>query len=456
MEDGTGLWRLWQGCFEVFRPVFTEPGLRRFVSYVTGLVLDPEEHTVTQAVTSLGREAAWAAQEAFVERGRWDHGEVEMAAWRAVAEAFPVLWQGYRVVACDDTKVHRTSAHVWGTCTYHEYTARCPNRAQTVRAHNWVVTGALIPGRPWQCLPISSRLYFRERQVPAGERFVTKTAHAVALFQQVVATLKTDVLAVFDGAYALTSVIQAVLDRERMGGRIDFVSRLRRNARLYDVPPARRRGQMGAPRRWGERLPAPSDREAWWKAGWQTKKVFIYGRTRQVRWIERRCLWKMAGWRHPVTVVIAEVEGFRKAWSLVTSSDRLTGVEVVEVYAARSRQEDAFRDLKQRLGAEECRAWTKAPIVRTLQAQLIALTVLRLLAKRLDGAYGADGWWSPQPWYPHKQKPSVRDVIRLLRRSLWRFGQVVPPLETCSQVQPDPKTRRSLSEPDSHLRKKAG
>lgn len=445
MEDDIGLWQMWQGVFDPFRSVFTKAGFHRFVSYLTGLVLDPEEHTVTQAVTSLGRVWDWSALEAFLERGRWDHERVEAVAWKAVAEAFGSLWHGYRVMACDDTKVHRTSRQVWGTCTFHEYTARCPNRAQTVRAHNWVVAGALIPGRPWQCLPISSRLYFRESQAPAGEAFVTKPAHAVALFKHVVETLKTDVLAVFDGAYALTSVIKEVLDREKMGGRIDVVSRLRTNARLYDFPPARRPGQMGAPRRWGERLPAPSDHEAWWKDGWQTQQVFVYGRPRQVRWIARRCLWPMAGWAHPVTVVIAEVAGFSKPWRLVTSSDRLTGVEVLEVYAARSRQEDAFRDLKQRLGAEECRAWTKAPIRRTFQAEMIALTAVRLLLKRLDEVCSADEWRLPQPWNRHKRKASVLDGMRLLRGSLWSFGHIAPPLTTRPKVHParHPSTSRA-------------
>ena len=49
-------------------------------------------------------------------------------------------------------------------------------------------------------------------------------------------------------------------------------------------------------------------------------------------------------------MVIAEIEGYRKRWYLVTSSERLAGLDVVEVFAARFRQEDAFRDLKQRLG----------------------------------------------------------------------------------------------------------
>ena len=57
-------------------------------------------------------------------------------------------------------------------------------------------------------------------------------------------------------------------------------------------------------------------------------------RLRRVRWTSRRCLWHSAGPKHPVTVVIAEVEGYRKRWYLVSPSERLTGLAVVEVLAA--------------------------------------------------------------------------------------------------------------------------
>ncbi|HMB08111.1 MAG TPA: hypothetical protein VKP69_30820 [Isosphaeraceae bacterium] len=46
--------------------------------------------------------------------------------------------------------------------------------------------------------------------------------------------------------------------------------------------------------------------------------------------------------------------------------------------------EDGFRDLKQRLGWEECRAWTQNPIVRTSQAQWVTLSLLQLLQLRLE------------------------------------------------------------------------
>src|SRR5205085_9982698 len=76
-----------------------------------------------------------------------------------------------RVWAGDDTKVHRNSPTVWGTCTFHEYTARCPNRATTVRAHNWVVLGGLAPNaeQPATFMPVAGRLYFRQEST-AGWR----------------------------------------------------------------------------------------------------------------------------------------------------------------------------------------------------------------------------------------------------------------------------------------------
>jgi hypothetical protein len=91
----------------------------------------------------------------------------------------------------------------------------------------------------------------------------------------------------------------------------------------------------------------------------------------------------------------------------------LSGLQVVELFCARFRQEDGFRDLKQRLGWEECRAWTRNPIERTTQTLFVTLAALRLLQLALQEQAG-DGWWLHPPWNPHKARPSVLDVERLL------------------------------------------
>jgi hypothetical protein len=43
----------------------------------------------------------------------------------------------------------------------------------------------------------------------------------------------------------------------------------------------------------------------------------------------------------------------------------------------------------------------------------VTLTALRLLQLELQGRRG-DDWWLHPPWNPHKTRPSVLDVERLL------------------------------------------
>jgi hypothetical protein len=193
------------------------------------------------------------------------------------------------------------------------------------------------------------------------------------------------------------------------------VTRLRHDARLCARPPAARRpGQRGPLPKWGRPLPPPRQGGRW-PGAWQQGQAFLYGRARQVRWKEVVCLWRVLGHEAPVKAVVAEVEGYKKRFTLVTSATGLTGLQVVELFCARFRQEDGFRDLKQRLGWEECRAWTKNPIVRTTLALFATLTLLRLLQFQLQQEVG-EGWWLHPPWNPRKARPSVLDVERLLRQ----------------------------------------
>lgn len=425
MSYATTLWATW---LELLRPFawarFTRPGFRRFVEWITALALNVEEHTVTQSVTAIERLADWRALERLAEYGAWDPAAVTRALARLVEAAPGRLWHGYHVSAVDDTKVHRNSAHVWGTCTFHEYTARCPNRATTVRAHNWVVLGALVedPDRPAWFLPLAGRLYFRASQLPARsgstgpkESFRTKCDLAVDLVREQARTVGGRHLAVFDGGYALKGVVRPLVAPEGGQPRVEFLTRLRHDARLHAPPPAGRRpGQRGPTPKWGRRLPPPRQGGRWAK-GWHEGHAHIYGRRRKVSWKEVVCLWRVSGHGVPVKAVVAKVEGYKKRFTLVTSAIGLTGLQAVELFAARFRQEDGFRDLKQRLGWEECRAWTRNPIERTSQAQWVTMSLLRLLQFRLD-AEGDRTWWSPPPWNPKKGRPSVLDVGRLLRR----------------------------------------
>jgi hypothetical protein len=420
---GTCVWSIWQTILLSFAIGFTQRGKMRFVQWATGLALNVEEHTITQSLIGLERVADWKALESFAEYGSWNLPVLQWSLLRRLENLPDRLWHGYHVYAGDDTKVHRSSPDVWGTCTFHEYTARCPNRATTVRAHNWVVTGALLPkaDQPAMFLPIGGDLYFRKTQLPAAQKgppitFRTKCELLVAQFRQHAKTCPGKHLGVFDGGFALGSVVRPLVKPEEAQlPRIDFVTRLRHDARLFALPPRQRRqGQRGPLPKWGKRL-APPRQGGRWPTEWQTGKVFVYGRVREVRHKEVLCLWHVLGHDVVVKAVVAEVEGYQKRFTLVSSATELSGLQIVEIFCARFRQEDTFRDLKQRLGWEECRAWTRHPIERTTQTQLATLTAMRLLERKLQEETGED-WWLHPPWNPHKSRPSVLDVERLLRQ----------------------------------------
>jgi hypothetical protein len=417
----SGLWSLWQAIVLSLALGFTQRGKQRFVQWVTGLALNGEEHTITQSLIGVDRVGDWKAVEAFAEYGHWRLRGLQRAVAQRLDGLPDRLWYGYRVWAGDDTKVHRGSPDVWGTCTFHEYTARCPNRAQTVRAHNWVVTGALLPksAQPALFLPVAGSLYFRKTQLPAAHKgppisFRTKCELLVELLRQHAKDCPGKHLGVFDGGFAMRSVVRPLVKpSEAEQPRIDFLTRLRHDARLHAVPPSeRRQGQRGPLPKWGKRL-APPRQGGRWPGPWRTGKVFIYGRVRQVEYKEVLCLWPVLGHDVVVKVVVAKVDGYKKRFTLVCSATDLSGLQMVELFCARFRQEDGFRDLKQRLGWEECRAWTRNPIERTTQTLFTTMTALRLLQMELQEQEG-DDWWLHPPWNPHKTRPSVLDVERLL------------------------------------------
>jgi hypothetical protein len=89
-----------------------------------------------QILTAWGLEALWRNVEHLAEYGSWDREAGERVLMRLVEHEHPARWGGYPAGAIDDTKQHRSSPEVWGTCTFHESTAGSPNRASTVRAHH--------------------------------------------------------------------------------------------------------------------------------------------------------------------------------------------------------------------------------------------------------------------------------------------------------------------------------
>src|SRR4051812_5189722 len=346
MRQAKLVWTTWQALLQQFAWAFTRPGHRRFVEWVTALALNVEEHTITQSVVAIERTADWKALESFAEYGAWRADYVTSTLTRLLEKAPGRTWHGYRVSAVGDTQGPPHSEGVWGTCTFHEYTARCPNRAATVRAHNWVVLGALLqnPDQPAWFLPISGRLYFRKSQLPElpghtgrTETFRTKCELAVEVLREQARITGGKHLAVFDGGFALRSVIRPLVEPEGASPRIEFLTRLRHDARLYALPPTvRRLGQRGPMPKWGKKL-APPRQGGRWTRSWQKGEAFLYGRRREVPWKEVVCLWRGSGGQGPGKAGGGQGGGGKKRVPPVRPAGGPAGVEVGGGVCARVR-----------------------------------------------------------------------------------------------------------------------
>ena len=62
-------WSIWQALLNAFAWAFTRRGFHRLAEWITAMVLNIEEPTITQSVLALEQPAAWKALESFAEYG---------------------------------------------------------------------------------------------------------------------------------------------------------------------------------------------------------------------------------------------------------------------------------------------------------------------------------------------------------------------------------------------------
>jgi hypothetical protein len=166
--------------------------------------------------------------------------------------------EGHLTMVVDDSPTQRYGAQVEGACVHRDPTPG-PAGGDWLYGHNWVSCCLLVPRGMWGviALPLRSFLYVRQKDVEAlTEKYDWKvrTKHELAMdlvlwFVKLARAMgiKCQFRLVADGAYAARKVLV-----ELMGHGIVVLSRLRKDAALFDLPAPIRSGQRGRPRIYGE------------------------------------------------------------------------------------------------------------------------------------------------------------------------------------------------------------
>jgi len=391
----------------VFSPLFTVPSFRTFTMLACGFLAQAGKRTVCGMLTGAGLSRLWPHDRAhyFFSRARWNPDDLGIAAAKLVIGLLVPDGEPVEVLI-DDTLFRRRGKRVWAASWFHDGSAQGP--AKTGYGNNWVILAVRVR------LPMISRAV----AVPVMAKLVikgTSSASRLWLARRMVSRLAAE----FPGRrFSITADSAYAGDElKKLPAAVTWTTRLRANAALCGLPPART-GRKGRPRVKGDRLPSLADIAA--AAAFSQVTVTRYGKTETIAVHALTCLWHSVTGTRPVTVIlIRDKSKTGYDITLITTEKNPEITQVIERYAARWAIEVAIEDARQLFGAGQARNRTAAAVERTVPFMLAcqALTVCWYAAA---GHHPADteGRRRNAPWYTGKTEPSTADMTAKLRRVL--------------------------------------
>lgn len=385
-------------------PVFTLPGGAVFLRLAVGWVLCPTRRTITAMIPygdpdgvrrhdsyhRFFRAAAWCMERLF---GVWSVVVVEALCPTGT------VW-----LVTDDTVHKKTGRKVAGAGWRRDAVRSTGQRVVKVWGLKIVVV-CLRVAAPWGGEPLAIPIAFRVRG--------TEGPTLLDLVEQMMAEVSARfpdrrVVLTGDGFYAPLA--------GRRPPRTHLISRIRSDAALYRMPPRRRKGQRGRPRKKGARLPSPAEM-ACRARRWVPVDTQERGKTRTRLVHTRRVLWYHVQPDRPVLLVISrDPAGKQKDDFFFTTDLAMDPATVVAECANRWSVEDTFRNVKQHLGGEAPQCWKARGPARAAGFAYFLYGVVWLWHIRHGHAAAPP---ASTPWY-HKTTPSFKDALAALRTALWR------------------------------------
>jgi hypothetical protein len=329
-----------------------------------------------------------------------------------------IVPDGRILLAIDDTPSKRYGPKVEGAGVHHNPTPG-PADSKFVYGHVWVTLAWVARHPLWGAigLPLLARLYVRQKDVDGQfltmfhqVTFQTKLVMAAELLTWAADRLQYLGLTLWvavDGAYAKKVFLKAAA---KAG--VVVVSRLRRDAALFDVPvpvPPEKR-KRGKPRTYGKNRIRLAKR-AGHRSGWQ-RGTFVLYRTEVVkRYKTFLATYRPAGGLIRV-VIVKEDDGSWRAY-FCTKADASVA-EILDAVADRSALEQVFHDVKEVHGVGQAQTRNYWSNVAVYHLNLWWHTLIELWAWHRSAKDLVDRQLSP--WDDPDRRPSHADKRNALRR----------------------------------------
>jgi len=427
--DASSLVSAWNSLVLQLGCVFTEPTARTWQQIVWGWLFKRGRMTVTGIFRVLGSLADrhWTVYQKFFYRAAWTLKDLSIAVLTRVI--YPLIVESGVLdaatqkpiadLAIDDTTLGRCGQHVAHAGWFKDASASGSSHRGTVIhwAHNWLVGVVTLRLSGWTMrwvLPALFALYRKKSDCRGKVEFQTRQELAGQMIQTAAKALPEVQWRVSaDGQYAQHSVVQKLPER------VNLVSRIRRDAAIYDLPPTRRpKGKRGPKPKKGKRLPCPRKLASLRKKGWKKITVFKQGYPVQRLVLGMTCLWYHVCQGVPIRMVIVrDPAGHEKDDFFFCTDATVPDEEIVQRYCDRWGVEEAIEEAKQSMGFESTQGWCSKTVQRQAPLAMILVTLVKAWYAR---AARREPALLPEttPWYPHKRHPSFADMLNSLREVL--------------------------------------
>ncbi len=321
---------------------------------------------VTDAYLMVRMRNHWTSYYKWLQQGKWSWVGLGRQFVRLVLQT---LKPTEVFLAIDDTLVLRASEKAPSSQRHHQHGNK-PNLATFVQGQCWVSL-AIIVQRANQisvALPLLSRLMPSVGNTGKLVAANTLIRAVSGLFQSV------SVRVLVDSWYMRRVFIQSMQARG-----LDVIGQARIDTRLYDEPPARKPGQRGRPRQYGEKWTS----ERLHDLPWAEAMLQLYGREQAIRYRSQivKARFLKGCLVRAVWCEFQDKAGQWKSVRLILSTDTaLTAEQVIETYGLRWPIEPMFHQIKQAWGLKAAWQQTRQTLHRWVHLTMMGYGLIQLLS----------------------------------------------------------------------------
>lgn len=395
----------WDAVLGCAQDAFTAPSFVLFCELMGAWVVVTARHTICQMVSVMDprHRSAHDAYHRLVRAGVWSLDACFVSLSRQLVRLVKTVTL---TIYLDDTLLHRNGPQVNGAGTWRDAVRSTVKRVVYARGLNLVVL-CLRVDPPWGGMPLSLPIAIR-LHVKSGPTMPELAAQMMAELAE--RFPEHHFVLCGDGAYATLA--------SRSTERTTVVSRMRRDAALYEEAPAKS-GQRGRPRTKGKRLFTPKQFSKRLKNSDMTEVVCEY-RGKEVTklvWTKEVLWYRVSSKAMVRLVIVRDPEGHEPDDYFFSTDVTMTPAQVVSIYAGRWSIEICYREVKQVVRGQEPQSWAAEGPERAAGLSFWLYSAVWLWYLRECGDRPR---FKVTPWFTSKTTPSFTDALAELRRTLWR------------------------------------